>query len=134
MGHPYLEPQILKQKWVFEFIGHPKDDIVNFCLHESPCDKPHRLYWMPQYPNLKRYPHFYSAAIPSTPLTFTNMAKYRPYIRHTPEDPSFPSQTNVIHCRSGYVQGHALSTKTTQAHPGAELRSSKRKLRQIFGI
>ena len=84
-------------KQAFEFIGHPKDDIANFCLHESPHNKPHQLYWMPQYPNLKHYPHFYSATIPSTPLTFTNMAKYRPYIHHTPEDPSFPSQTNVIH-------------------------------------
>src|SRR6266436_4669288 len=46
-------------KQVFEFIGHPKDDIANFCLHESPCNKPHQLYWMLQYPNLKCYPHMY---------------------------------------------------------------------------
>jgi len=95
-------------KWAFEFIGHPKDDIANFCLHESPHDKPHWLYWMPQYPNLKHYPHFYSATIPSTPLTFTNMAKYRPYIHHTPEDPSFPSQTNVI-CIPGKEHNYAHS-------------------------
>ena len=93
-------------KCAFEFIGHPKDELLNIWLHEVPCEKPHTLYWMPQYPCLKCYPHFYTVAIPSTPLTFTHWAEYRPYIHHTPKDPLFPSQNHVTHNPYQRTSGH----------------------------